>query len=78
MDELYHRLDALAFYARSPMQHLAFESGMIWWWISPSKNLRKQVKDLLHLLEKVGYMENYEYFGKAKLIISLERKFGDK
>jgi hypothetical protein len=78
MDELYHRLNALAFYARSPLQHLAFEPGMNWWQISPSKNLREQVKDSFHLLEQVGYMENDESFWKVKLSVLLERKFGDK
>jgi hypothetical protein len=78
MDELYHRLDALAFYARSPLQHLAFETGMNWWRISPSVNLRDQVKDSVHLLEQVGYMEKDESFGKVNLSVLLERKFGDK
>jgi hypothetical protein len=77
MDELYHRLDAITFYARSPLQHLAFEPGINWWRISPSKNLREQVKDAVHLLEQVGYMKNDGYFGKVKLIL-LERKFGDE
>jgi hypothetical protein len=78
MDELYHRLNALAFHARSPLQHLAFEPGINWWRISPSKNLREKVKDSLHLLEQVGYMENDESLGEVKLIVLLERKFGDK
>jgi hypothetical protein len=78
MDELYHHLNALAFYARSPLQHLAFEPGVHWWQISPSKNLREQIKDYVHLLEQVGYMENDEYFGKVKLSVLLERKLGDK
>jgi hypothetical protein len=78
VDELCHHINALAFYARSPMQHLAFERGKNWWWISPSKNLREQVKDSVHLLEQVGYMENYESFGKVKLSVLPERKFGDK
>jgi hypothetical protein len=78
MDELYHRLNALMFYARSTLQHLAFEPGTNWWRISPSKNLREQVKDSVHLLEQVGYMDNYESFRKVKLSILLERKFGDK
>jgi hypothetical protein len=77
MDELYHRLNTLAFYARSPLQHIAFEPRMNWWQISPSKNLREQVKDLVHLLEQVGYMDNDESFGKVKLSVLLERKFGD-
>jgi hypothetical protein len=51
---------------------------MNWWWISPSNNIRQQVKDLVHLLEQVGYMENGESFGKARLSVLLERKFGDK
>jgi hypothetical protein len=78
MEELYHRLNALAFYARSPLQNLAFEPGMNWWRISPSNNLREQVKDSLHLLEQVGYMEAEESFGKVKLSVLLEMKFGDK
>jgi hypothetical protein len=78
MDELYHRLNALAFYARSPLQHLAFEPGMNWWRISTSNNLRYQVKDSVHLLEQVVYMENEESFGKVKLRVLLERKFGEK
>jgi hypothetical protein len=78
MDELYHRLNALVFYARSPLQHLAFETGMNLWQISPSKNLRAQVKDSVDLLEQVGYMENDESFGKAKLSVLMEMKFGDK
>jgi hypothetical protein len=49
---------------------------MNWWWISPSKNLREQVKDSVHLLEQVGYMDNEESFGKVKLSVLLERKFG--
>jgi hypothetical protein len=36
------------------------------------------VKDYVHLLEQVGYMENEESFGKVKLSVSLERKCGDK
>jgi hypothetical protein len=51
---------------------------MNWWRISPSKNLREQVKDSVHLLEQVGCMENEESFGKVKLSVLLERKFGDK
>jgi hypothetical protein len=51
---------------------------MNWWRISPSKNLRDQFKDSVHLLEQVGYMENDESFGKVKLGLLLERKFGDK
>jgi hypothetical protein len=78
MDELHHRLNALAFYARSPLQHLAFEPGMILWRISPSNNIREQVKDLVHLLEQVGYTENEQSLGKVKLSVLLERKFGDK
>jgi hypothetical protein len=78
MDELHHRLNALAFYARSPLQHLAFEPGMSWWRISPSNNLREQVKDSVHLLEQVGYTENEQSLGKVKLSVLLERKFGDK
>jgi hypothetical protein len=78
MDELYHRLDAITFYARSPLQHLSFEPGMNWWWIYPSKNIREHVKYLVHLLKQVGYMENDESFGKVKLSILLERKCGDK
>jgi hypothetical protein len=77
MDELYHRRNALAFYSQSPLTHLAFDPGMNWWWISPSKNLRDQVKDSVHLLEQVGYMNNDETFWKVKLSILLERKFGD-
>jgi hypothetical protein len=60
---------ALAFYALSPLQYLAFEPGMNWWQISTSKNLREKVKDSVHLLEQVGYMENYESFGKVKLSV---------
>jgi hypothetical protein len=78
MDKLYHYLDALVFYTRSPLQHLAFEPGMNWWRIYPSKNLMEQVNDLVHLLEQAGYMENDESFGKAKLSVLLERKFGGK
>jgi hypothetical protein len=78
MDELHHRLNALAFYARSPLQHLAFEPRMNWWWISPSNNLREQVKDSVHLLEQVGYTENEHSLGKVKLRFLLERKFGHK
>jgi hypothetical protein len=36
------------------------------------------VKDSVHLLEQLGYMENDESFGKAKLSVLMERKFGDK
>jgi hypothetical protein len=71
MDELYHRLNALTFYLRSPLQHLAFEHGMSWWRISPSKSLREQVRDAVHLLEQVGYMENDDSFGKVKLSVLL-------
>jgi hypothetical protein len=78
MEELYHRLNALAFYARSPLQHLAFEPGMNWWWISPSNNLREQMKYSVHLLEQVGCMETEESFGKVKLSVLLEKKFGYK
>jgi hypothetical protein len=78
MEELYRRLNALAFYGRSPLQHLAFEPGMNWWQIYPSKNIREQVKYLVHLLEQVGYMETEEYLGKVKLSVLLERKFRDK
>jgi hypothetical protein len=78
MDELYQHLHAHTFYARSPLQHLGFEPGMNWWRISPSKNLSEQVKDSVHLLEHVGYMENDESFGKVKLSVLLERKCGDK
>jgi hypothetical protein len=78
MEELYHCLNALAFYARSPIQHLAFEPGMNWWRISPSNNLREKVKYSVHLLEQVGYMETEESFGKVKLSVLLERKFGGK
>jgi hypothetical protein len=77
MDELYYRLDALAFYAPSALQHFAFQSGMNWCRNSPSANLREKVKDSVHLLEHVGYMEKDEYFGKVTLSILLERKFGD-
>jgi hypothetical protein len=51
---------------------------MNWWRISPSNNLREQVKDSVHLLEQVGYMETEQSFGKVKLSVLLERKFGDK
>jgi hypothetical protein len=51
---------------------------MNWWRIYPSKNLREKVKDSVHLLEPVGYLENDESFGKAKLSVLLARKFGDK
>jgi hypothetical protein len=51
---------------------------MNWWQISPSKNLREQVKYSVHLLEQVGYMDNDESFGKVELRVLLERKFGDK
>jgi hypothetical protein len=78
MHELHHRLNALAFYARSPLQHRAFEPGMNWRRISPSNNLREQVKDLVHILEQVGYTENEQSLGKVKLSVLLERKFGDK
>jgi hypothetical protein len=78
MEELYHRLNALAFYARSPLQHFAFEPGMNWWRISPSNNLREKVKDSVHLLEQVGSMETEESFGKVKFSVLRERKFGDK
>jgi hypothetical protein len=78
MDELYHRLDALTFYARSPLQYLVFEPGMNWWWIYPSNNIREQVKYSVHPLEQVFYMDNDESFGKVKLSVLLERKFGDK
>jgi hypothetical protein len=78
MDELYHRLNALAFYAQSPLQHFAFEPGLNWWQISPSNSLREQLKDSIHLLEQVGYMETEESFGKVKLSVLLQRKFGDK
>jgi hypothetical protein len=50
---------------------------MNWWRISPSYNLREKVKYSFHLLEQVGYMENAESFGKVKLSVLLERKFGD-
>jgi hypothetical protein len=75
MDELHHRLNALAFYARSPLQHLAFEPGMNWWQISPSNNLRDQVKDSVHLLEQVGYTENEHSLGKVKLSFFAGEKF---
>jgi hypothetical protein len=79
---LYHHLDALAFYARSPLQHLAFEPRMNWWWISPSvspsEQLWEQVKDTFHLLEQVGFIEKGETFYKVKLSIILEKRFGDK
>jgi hypothetical protein len=78
MEELCHRLSALVFYVRSPLQHLLFEPGINWWQISPSNNLREQVKDSVHLLEQLGYMETEESFGKVKLSVLLERKFGDK
>jgi hypothetical protein len=78
MDELYHRLNALAFYARSSLQHISFRPRMNWWRISPSKSLREQVKDSIHQLEQVGYMENEESLGKLKLSVLLEKKFGDK
>jgi hypothetical protein len=78
MEELYHRLNAIAFYARSPLQHLAFEPGMNWWQISPSNNLREKVKDSVHLLEQVSYVETEESFGKVNLSVLLELKFGDK
>jgi hypothetical protein len=78
MDELHHRLNALEFYARSPLQHLAFEPGMSWWWIYPSNNLREQVKDSGHLLEQLGYTENEQSLRKVKLSVLLERKFGEK
>jgi hypothetical protein len=51
---------------------------MNWWQIYPSNNIREQVKDLVHLLEQVGYMETEEYLGKVKLSVLLERKFRDK
>jgi hypothetical protein len=51
---------------------------MNWWWISPSENLREQVKDLVHLLEQVGFMEKDEAFGNAKFSVFLEKRFGDK
>jgi hypothetical protein len=35
------------------------------------------VKYPVHFLEKMGYLENYESFGEAKLSVLLERKFGD-
>jgi hypothetical protein len=78
MDELHHRLNAIAFYARSPLKHLAIDSGMSWWRVSPSNNLREQVKYSVHLLEKLGYTENEQFLGKVKLSVLLERKFGDK
>jgi hypothetical protein len=51
---------------------------MSWWRISPSNNLRDQVKDSVHLLEQMGYTENEQSLGKVKLSVLLERKFGDK
>jgi hypothetical protein len=78
MDELHHRLNALAFYARSPLQHLAFVPGMSWWRISPSNNLREQVTYLVHLLEQLGYTENKQSLGKVKLSVLLERNLGEK
>jgi hypothetical protein len=78
MEELYRRLNALAFYARLPLQHLEFEPGINWWRISPSNNLREQVKDSVHLLEQVGYMETEASFEKVKLSVLIDRKFGDK
>jgi hypothetical protein len=51
---------------------------MNWWRISPSNNLREQVKYSVHLLEQLGYIENEESFGKVMLSVLLERKFGDK
>jgi hypothetical protein len=78
MDELHHRLNTLAFYSRSPLQHLVFEPGMSWWRISPSNNLREQVKDSVHLLEQLGYTENEQSLRKVKLSVLLDRKFGDK
>jgi hypothetical protein len=51
---------------------------MNWWQISPSKNLREQVKYSVHLLEQVCYIENDKSFGKVKLSVLLERKFGGK
>jgi hypothetical protein len=78
MDELYYRLNALAFFARSPLQHLAFEPGIFFWQISPSENLREQVNDSVHLLEQLGFMEKDEAFGKVKLSVLLEKRFGYK
>jgi hypothetical protein len=77
MDELHHRLNALAFYARSTLQHLAFEPGMSWWRIFSPNNLREKVKYSVHLLEQLGYTENEQSLGKVKLSALLERKFGD-
>jgi hypothetical protein len=51
---------------------------MNWWRISPSNNLREQVKYLVHLLEQVGYTENEQALGKVKLSVLLERKFVEK
>jgi hypothetical protein len=51
---------------------------MNWWRISPSNKLRDKVKDSVHLLEQVGYMENEESFRKVKLSVFLGRKFRDK
>jgi hypothetical protein len=78
MEELYHHLNALAFYARLPLKYLAFEPGTNWWRIYPSNNLREQVKDSVNLLGRVGYMDTEESFGMAKLSVLLERKSGDK
>jgi hypothetical protein len=75
MDKLHHRLDALDFYARSPLQHLAFEPGINLWQISPSEHIREQVKDSVHLLEQVAFVEKYEAFGKVKLSVLLEKRF---
>jgi hypothetical protein len=58
------------------MRHLAFEPGMNWWRISPSKNLREQLKYSVNLLEQVGYMDNDDSFGKVKLSVLLEINLG--
>jgi hypothetical protein len=48
---------------------------MNWWWVSPSETLREQVKDPVHLLEQVGFVEKDEAFGKFKLSVLLEKRF---
>jgi hypothetical protein len=66
-DLLLHRLDALAYYVRSSIQHLTFEPGFNWWLISPLIGLREHCKGSLQTLLQLGFNEDEKEFQKVKL-----------
>jgi hypothetical protein len=77
-DLLLHRLDTLAYYVISSIQHLTFEPGLNWWMISPSFGLQEHCKGSFNALLQLGFNEDKKEFQKLKLSSLIEKRFGDK